>query len=73
VNQLKNAIWDTSAAAITYQRDASRKTFTEQYRASIAQVMYNLCNMADDDHFPEVHRLLASSPKGLAFNPGKLR
>jgi hypothetical protein len=51
VNQLENAIQqDTSAAAITYQRDASKKTFTEQYGASIAQVMYNLCNVADDDH-----------------------
>jgi hypothetical protein len=56
VNQLENAIRDTSDAAITYQRDASKKTFTEQYGASIAQVMYNLCNVADDDRLPEVHR-----------------
>jgi hypothetical protein len=34
---------------------------------SIAQVMYNLCNVADDDHLPEVHRLLAQSPKGRAY------
>jgi hypothetical protein len=67
VNQLETTIWDTSAAAITYQRDASRKTFTEQYGASIAQVMYNLCNVADDDHLPKVHRLLAQSPKGRAY------
>jgi hypothetical protein len=48
VTQLETAIRDTSAAAITYQRDASKKTFTEQYGPSIAQVMYNLCNVADD-------------------------
>jgi hypothetical protein len=67
VTQLETAIRDTSAAAITYQRDASKKTFTEQYGPSIAQVMYNLCNVADDDHLPEVHRLLAQSPKGRAY------
>jgi hypothetical protein len=66
-NQLKNAIRDTRAAAVTYQQDASKKTFTEQYRSSIAQVMYNLCNVANDDHLPEVHRLFAQSPKGQAY------
>jgi hypothetical protein len=29
--------------------------------------MYNLCNVADDDHLREVHRLLALSPKGRAY------
>jgi hypothetical protein len=68
VTQLKTtAIQDTSAAAITYQRDALKKTFTEQYGASIAQVMYNLCNVADDDHLPKVHCLLALSPNGRAY------
>jgi urate oxidase len=64
VTQLETAIRDTRAAAITYQRDASKKTFTEQYGPSIAQVMYNLCNVANNDHLPKVHRLLAQSPKG---------
>jgi hypothetical protein len=60
VTQLETAIRDTSAAAITYQRDASKKTFTEQYGPSIAQVMmYNLCNVTNSDHLLEVHRLLA--------------
>jgi hypothetical protein len=67
VTQLETAIRDTSAAAITYQRDASKKTFTEQHGPSIAQVIYNLCNVADDDHLPEVHRVLAQSPKGQAY------
>jgi hypothetical protein len=67
VTQLKTAIRDISAAAITYQRDALKKTFTEQHGPSIAQVMYNLCNVADDDHLPEVHRLPAQSPKGRAY------
>jgi hypothetical protein len=67
VNQLETAIRDTSAAAITYQRDALKKTFMEQYGPSIAQVMYKLCNVADNDHLPEVHRLLAQSPKGRAY------
>jgi hypothetical protein len=47
--------------------NASKKTFTEQYGSSIAQVMYNLCNVAVDGHLPEVHRLLAQSPKGQAY------
>jgi hypothetical protein len=64
VTQLKTAIRDTSAAAITYQRDALEKTFTKQFSASIAQTMYNLCNVADDDDLPKVHRLLAQFPKG---------
>jgi hypothetical protein len=67
VNQLENATRDTSAAAITYQCDASKKTFTKQYGSSIAQTMYNLCNVADDDHLPDVHRLLAQTPKGRAY------
>jgi hypothetical protein len=67
VTQLETAIQDTSAAAITYQWDASKKTFTEHYGPSIAQVMYNLCNVADNDHLPEVHGLLAQSPKGRAY------
>jgi hypothetical protein len=29
--------------------------------------MYNLCNVPDDDSLPEVHRLLAASPKGEAY------
>jgi hypothetical protein len=67
VTQLETAIRDTSAAAITYQRDASKKTFTEQYGPSIAQVMYNLCNVAYDNHLPKDHRLLAQFPKGRAY------
>jgi hypothetical protein len=64
VTQLETAIRDTSAAAITYQREAAQKTFTEQYGASIAQTMYNLCNVADDEHLPAIHKLLAKSPEG---------
>jgi hypothetical protein len=67
VTQLETAIHDTSAAAITYQSYALKKTFTEQYGASFAQTMYNLCNVVDDDHLPEAHRLLAQSPKGQAY------
>jgi hypothetical protein len=43
VNQLENAIQDTGATAITYQWDAPKKTFTEQYGTSIAHRSCTTC------------------------------
>ena len=67
IDRIENAVTTTNAAHIAYLRDAGKKTFTERYGASIAQLMYNVCNVADDDHLPEIHRLMASSPKGRAY------
>lgn len=67
VTSLETAIRETSAAAITYQRDASQKTFTEQYGTAIAQLMYNLSNTTRDEDIPDIHKLLAKSPKGRAY------
>ena len=52
---------DTHQARIDFDRARSQQTFTEKHGDTLAQRMYWLCGVADDDHLPEVHRLLAKS------------
>ena len=67
ITQIRDAITDTSAAHLTFERDRDNKTFTDRYGESVAQMMYNLCGCADDNGLPEVHRVLAAAPKGRAY------
>ena len=48
ITNLQATLQNTSRAHLQYLRDAAIKTFTETYGASIAQVMYNLCNVNAD-------------------------
>ena len=67
IADVTTAIVDTSTARLEFERARNEKTFTDAYGATIAQLMYNLTGQADDDHLPEIHRVLARSPKSRAY------
>ena len=46
---------NNATAALEHDRQKSQKTFTDKHGAVLAQKMYYLCNVADDEHLPEVH------------------
>ena len=64
---LQMVVRDTTRERLEFERTRDQKTFTDRYGDQIAQSMYNLCNVTDDDHLPEAHRLLATAPKSRAY------
>ena len=67
INSINTTLRDSAAASLQYQRDRDTVTFTQRYGPAIAQMMYNLCNVTQDDHLPEIHNAIANAPKGRCY------
>ena len=53
----------TNREQLRFQRDRDLKTFTQKHGTALAERMHNWWAVADDEHLPEVHILLAKSTK----------
>ena len=67
VRSITDTLDETTTCALNYQCDRDNKTFTDKYGDAIAQIMYNLTGAANDDHLPELHRLLAKANKAQFY------
>ena len=67
VGQLENVITDTATQRLAFERDRSNKSFSQKHGDHLGALVRTLTNSVNDDHLPEVHRLLARSPKGRDY------
>jgi hypothetical protein len=66
INAIRTVITETNTARLTHERERDTKSFSQVYGDSKAQIMYNLCGVADDAALPEIHKVLAKSHKSQA-------
>ena len=64
---LQETLNSTTRESLQYDRDKSNKSFTDKHGEALAQRLQNLCDVDDDDSLPEVHRLIAKSPKAKDY------
>ena len=67
VLQLQTTLNDNAMNRLQFERDKAQKTFTDKFGDHLATHMYKMTGAADDDHLPEVHKVLARAPKGQFF------
>jgi hypothetical protein len=78
--QLSNAAFNTGAQRLEtvlnnnaqqrlqFGRDRAQKSFTDRYGEHLANHMYKMTGTTtNDDHLPEVHKILAKAPKGQYY------
>ena len=58
---LQATMANTSRAQLDFKRAKNNRSFTDKHGDTLAQRMQNLTDAPDDDHVPEIHRLLAKS------------
>jgi hypothetical protein len=68
VNTIGVNMTDNNDAQLQYFRDRDNKTFSQKHGDALAQRMYNWCGVADDAGLPELHQLLAKSPKNRDYS-----
>ena len=56
-----------NAEQLMYFRERDNKTFTQKHGNSLAQGLYNWCGVDTDAALPEIHQLLAKSPKNRDY------
>ena len=61
IAQVTTTLNDTATRQLDYQRSRADRSFTDKHGEQLAERMHRLTGAADDDHLPEVHRLLAKS------------
>ena len=67
IQALRQTMDANTRESLQYDRDKSNKTFTDRHGEALAQRLQNLCLVDDDDSLPEVHRLIAKSPKAKDY------
>ena len=58
---VRNVIETTANEKLQFERDRLHRSFTDKHGGALAARLYTLCDVPDDDHLPEIHRLLAKS------------
>ena len=61
ITNLETTMKDVATRRLAFERARNERSFTEQHGDALAQRMYRLCAVVDDDHLPEVHKILAKS------------
>ena len=64
---IQNTLTATAQQALEFERARSNKTFTDRHGDALAERMHRLCGVADDDHLPDTHVLLAKASKGKDY------
>jgi hypothetical protein len=67
VQRLKTVLNNKAQQQLQFEQDQAQKSFTDQYGEHLATHMYKMTGAADDDHLPEVHKILAKAPKGQYY------
>jgi hypothetical protein len=67
VQCLETVLNNNAQQQLQFERDLAQKSFTDRYREHLATHMYKMTGAADDDHLPEVHKILAKPPKGQYY------
>jgi hypothetical protein len=60
---ITHTLSENTRETLRFQRDQSLKTFTQKHGIALATRMHRWCNVADDEHLPQIHTLLAKSSK----------
>lgn len=60
---LQTTMEDNARNHLQFERDRSKKTFTDKHGDSVALQMHRLCNVHTDATLPEVNVLLVKSPE----------
>ena len=63
IQTIRDALTATSENHLTYERSKAQKSYTDRHGTAMAERLYRLTGVNDDDHLPEIHRVLASTPK----------
>ena len=61
IANIRTVMEDTASARLQFERDRMHRSFTDKHGDALAGRMHTLCDCPDDDHLPEIHRLLAKS------------
>jgi hypothetical protein len=61
VTSIRDTLRDTNDERLQFERDRRNKSFTDKHGAALAERVHRLCDVVDDDHLPDAHRLLAMS------------
>ena len=64
VESLSRTMNTNATERLNYERARSQQSFTEKHGGALAQKMYYLTSQIRDNDLPEIHRLLAKSPRG---------
>ena len=67
INDLRDAMNNNARAHLEFERTKNNKSFSERHGDALAQRMYYLTASGSDADLPEVHKLLAKSPKGMQY------
>ena len=61
IANIRTVMEDNANARLQFERDRMHRSFTDKHGDALAGRMHTLCDCVDDDHLPEIHRLLAKS------------
>ena len=67
VQRLETVLNNNAQQRLQFERDRAQKSFTDRYGEHLADHMYKMTGAADDDHLPDVHKVLAKAPKGQYY------
>ena len=67
INELKTQLATNATNHIQYLRDAGNKTFTDRHGADLAARLHSYCSVARDEDLPDIHKLMAKSPKSRDY------
>ena len=67
IESLKNTLDTNANERLVFERDRNLKTFTERHGDALAELLYRHCGVDTDAALPEVHQLLAKSPKSRDY------
>jgi hypothetical protein len=67
VQRLKTVLNSNAQQQLQFEQDRAQKSFTDCFGEHLATHMYKMTGAADDDHLPEVHKILAKAPKGQYY------
>jgi hypothetical protein len=64
VQRLETVLNNNAQQRLQFERDRAQKSFADRYGEHLDTHMYKMTGAADDDHLPDIHKILAKAPKG---------
>ena len=62
IADLQTTMNNVATQRLAFERARASRSFTEKHGEALAQRMHRLCGVVDDEHLPDVLKLLAKAP-----------
>ena len=67
VVDIQAAMGAQTTNTLQYHRQQDNKSFTDKHGAALAERLHHWCGVADDDHLPSIHRLMAACSRHQGY------